>query len=187
MRPITVPDRHGDTSRKGAAGRGASTHHVPDSLAAWSERYLALPSEGSVPSGSLTRSRCISRGSGPSYSSSTATTACPPACAAMSWPGKRRCGNRGWPPPPSTTTWPHSRRSRRGCRLVERTVQGLRRRVNALAIRALQAQDAAGPGEAIVDLGNATRKEVLLRWETTRNGTTIFDRLQSPHRTGAAP
>ncbi len=42
-------------------------------------------------------------------------------------------------------------------------------------------------GRIIVDLGNATRKEVLLRWETTRNGTTIFDRLQSPHRTGAAP
>ncbi len=33
-------------------------------------------------------------------------------------------------------------------RQVERTVQGLRRRVNALAIRALQAQDADGPGEA---------------------------------------
>lgn len=32
-------------------------------------------------------------------------------------------------------------------RQVERTVQGLRRRVNALAIRALQAQDADGPGE----------------------------------------
>ncbi len=33
-------------------------------------------------------------------------------------------------------------------RQVERTIQGLRRRVNALAIRALQAQDADGPGEA---------------------------------------
>jgi DNA transposition AAA+ family ATPase len=33
-------------------------------------------------------------------------------------------------------------------RQVERTVQGLRRRVNALALRALQAQDADGPGEA---------------------------------------
>jgi DNA transposition AAA+ family ATPase len=33
-------------------------------------------------------------------------------------------------------------------RQVERTVQGLRRRVNALAIRALQAQDADGLGEA---------------------------------------
>src|SRR5690349_13128984 len=33
-------------------------------------------------------------------------------------------------------------------RQVERTVQGLRRRVNALALRALQAQDAAGPAEA---------------------------------------
>jgi DNA transposition AAA+ family ATPase len=32
-------------------------------------------------------------------------------------------------------------------RQVERTVQGVRRRVNALAIRALQAQDADGPGE----------------------------------------
>jgi len=31
-------------------------------------------------------------------------------------------------------------------RQVERTIQGLRRRVNALAIRALQAQDADGPG-----------------------------------------
>jgi len=39
----------------------------------------------------------------------------------------------------------------------------------------------------IVDLGNATRKEVLLRWETTRNGTTIFDRLQSPPCAGVAP
>ncbi len=33
-------------------------------------------------------------------------------------------------------------------RQVERTVQGLRRRVNALAIRALQVQDTDGPGEA---------------------------------------
>jgi site-specific recombinase XerD len=46
MRSITVPDRHGDTSRKGAAGRGAATHYVPDSLAAWSERYLALAVRG---------------------------------------------------------------------------------------------------------------------------------------------
>ncbi len=40
---------------------------------------------------------------------------------------------------------------------------------------------------AIVNLGNATRKEVLLRWETTRNGTTIFNRLQSPYRARVAP
>ncbi len=29
-----------------AAGRGAATHDVPDSLAAWSERYLALAVRG---------------------------------------------------------------------------------------------------------------------------------------------
>lgn len=44
--------------------------------------------------------------------------------------------------------WAHTPGVANAPRQVERTVQGLRRRVNALAVRALQAQDTDGPGEA---------------------------------------
>jgi hypothetical protein len=46
MRSMTAPDRHRVTSRKGTTGGGAVIHDVPDSLAAWSERYLALAVAG---------------------------------------------------------------------------------------------------------------------------------------------
>lgn len=46
MRSSTAPDRHKDTSRKGTPGRATRVRHVPDSLAAWSERYLALAARG---------------------------------------------------------------------------------------------------------------------------------------------
>ncbi len=46
MRSMRTPDRHRDTSRKSAAGGRAVTHALPDSLAAWSEHYLALAVRG---------------------------------------------------------------------------------------------------------------------------------------------
>ncbi len=46
MRSITASDRHTGTSRKGGARGRTLTHDVPDSLAAWSEHYLALAVRG---------------------------------------------------------------------------------------------------------------------------------------------
>ncbi len=46
MQSMRTPDRHRDTSRKGAAGKSAITHAVPDSLVAWHDRYLALAVRG---------------------------------------------------------------------------------------------------------------------------------------------
>ena len=102
------------TARKVQAIPGGLPADVPDSLAAWATRYLALAvvgvrSPAVMQKFALHLDRFLAF-----FIASYGHQASAPACATTCWPGSGRSRSRGWRRRRSTTTWPRSPPSRPG-------------------------------------------------------------------------